>query len=78
MDTEGPFKIVETSTNSVLKYDLLGATGLSNKKIQTAFNLSSLTSVQIKVNFESDGDWPMNYRSYKKGAINIHFSNKDS
>ena len=33
MDTEGPFKIVETSTNSVLKYDLLGATGLSNKKV---------------------------------------------
>lgn len=68
LDTTGPFRIIESSTNSVLKYDLLGATGLSSKKIVTCFNLSSLSSTYLKVLFDSDGDWPMNYRSYKKGT----------
>jgi hypothetical protein len=77
METEGPFKIIESSTSSVLKYDLLGTSGMQNKKIQTCFNLSSLSSVQLKVLFESDSEWPMNYRSYKNGLLRIKFSNKD-
>jgi len=78
MESEGPFRLVESSTSSVLKYDALGTSGMSNKKVQTAFNLSSLSSVQLKILFESDGDWPMNYRSYKKGSLNLTFSNKDT
>jgi len=38
---KGPFKIIETNTNSVLKYDLLGTTGMSRSKVPTGFNLSS-------------------------------------
>jgi hypothetical protein len=31
----------------------------------------------LKVLFESDGEWPMNYRSYKNGLLRIKFNNKD-
>lgn len=50
---------------------------MSKQKVQTAFNLSSLSSVQLKVFFENDGNWPMNYRSYKKGELRIKFSNHE-
>ena len=50
---------------------------MKNQRVQTAFNLSSLSSVELKILFENDGKWPMNYRSYKKGELKIKFNNHD-
>lgn len=57
---------------------MLGTTGMSRSKVPTGFNLSSQSSVQLKVVFtQNNEDWPMNYRSQKKGQMFIRYNNQD-
>ncbi|CAD8087121.1 unnamed protein product [Paramecium primaurelia] len=76
-EIEGPFKIMQTSTNSPQKYEL----GMKTEIAKT-FNLVTDSHVELLVKFEGyqpndPVNWPLTYKVYHHGSINIYYANGD-
>jgi len=84
VEIEGPFKITESSTNSLEKYDLLNQKSLvSGFAPLTAFNLIPDSNVQLAVFYagaelSNQKEWPKTQKNYQFGQLNIYFSNGNS
>ncbi|CAK73929.1 unnamed protein product (macronuclear) [Paramecium tetraurelia] len=76
-EIEGPFKLIQTSTNSPQKYEL----GMKTEIAKT-FNLVTDSHVELLVKFDGyqpndPVNWPLTYKVYHHGSINIFYANGD-
>ena len=82
VDLEGPFRLLESSTNSPAKYDLASTQTLLKKTLLTQFNLVPTSLIELTIGFEGPSikdqvEWPLTFKNYKFGELNIQFSNGD-
>lgn len=75
LEIEGPFKIIQTYTNSPLKYELASSS-------QFTFNLAENTNLELKIAFQAPKPkdntlWPLTQRMSQTGHLIVHFSNGD-
>ena len=86
ISTEGPFKIIDTKTNSGSVHPLAPAFPSSKgikTKAETMFSLQPDKIVQMKIKFfppepTNYMEWPLVQSQIKKGLINVAFANGKS
>ncbi|EGR30726.1 hypothetical protein IMG5_124930 [Ichthyophthirius multifiliis] len=80
----GPFKIMQAATNSPASYDqevvLLTPEHISY--LQNKFNLVQNSNLSLKIEFQGPKannyqEWPLTYKTYKFGKLQILFENGD-
>ncbi|KAL4510071.1 hypothetical protein ABPG72_010264 [Tetrahymena utriculariae] len=82
----GPFKLVQSATNSPAKFDQQKSTKLVIKdknEIETKFNLVQNSNIKLKINFQGADindteEWPLTYKVYKYGVLQFNYINGDS